>query len=66
MKMKIAIFALAVLCSAPAFAAHGDTCAPWLCGNTVIDSAPVTASGHAVMWPPGPTLWGFVMNIFGG
>ena len=64
MKMKIAIFALAALCSAPAFAAHGGTCAPWLCGTSATNPVPV--SGHAVMWPPGPTLWGFVMNIFGG
>jgi hypothetical protein len=65
MKKKIAIFALAMLCSVPAFAARRQ-CEPWLCGTTVVAPANGMGASHAWMWPPGPTLWGFVMTAFGG
>ena len=61
MKNKIAIVALAIVFSAPAFARHTQ-CDPWLCGTSAV--APATGA-HAILWPPGPTLWGFVMSVFG-
>jgi hypothetical protein len=64
MKKKIAIFALAILCSAPAFAAKRG-CDPWLCGRTATGPASTSGASHAWMWPPGPTLWGF-LSAFGG
>ncbi len=27
---------------------------------------PVLASAHAIMWPPGPSLWDVVLRYFGG
>ena len=64
MKNKIAIVALVVFCSAPAFARHPQ-CEPWLCGTSAVAPAPATGA-HAIMWPPGPSLWGFVMSVFAG
>ena len=63
MKSKIAVVALALLLSVPAFAKQGGTCPSYLCGNAAIGS-PAAASESAA-YPQGSTAWAFVLQMFG-
>jgi hypothetical protein len=69
MKSKIVVLALVVMVSMPALATarHGGTCPVYLCGSSAaVPAAPVAAADRVAAYPPGPTLWGLIMSMFGG
>jgi hypothetical protein len=62
MKSKLAVVALALLLSAPAFAKGRNACEPLMCGNSAVGTP---AAGQSAAYPPGPTIWSVMLQMFG-